>query len=225
MELTNEVTNLQNEVVDLKMRNSDLEGVRYQLNDKEARLKKANEEIDSLQARLEQALNSAAAASSRSVGVDLSSSEVQEYVAEKVGAIERQLKAANDELSETKAALSKEQTSTKSLNDEVEEWKDKFEALQKEWVSSGSADKDRADKLQSQVTELLATVEELKQSGGSGGGKASSEELKSIMQDIYTKASEYFPTEEGDDDTSYSAKDVLKRVRMALKQVTSARAE
>lgn len=230
MELTNKVTNLQNEVVDLKMRNSDLESVRYQLNDKEARLKKANDEIDSLQSRLEQVLSSAAASASRSASTDLNSPEVQDYVSERVGEVQKQLSQTKDDLSEARAALNSEQTTVRALREEVNEWRDKFTALQNEWVSSGSADKERADSLQARVSELLSTVEELKQSGGGGGagggdGKASSEELKAIMQDIYSKASEYFPTEEGDEDTSYSAKDVLKRVRMALKQVTSARAE
>jgi len=55
--------------------------------------------------------------------------------------------------------------------------------------------------------------------------KATSDEIKDIMQDVYTKACEIFvPDDEtASTSTTYTPKDVIKRLRVVLKAVTSQR--
>jgi chromosome segregation ATPase len=95
--------------------------------------------------------------------------------------------------------------------------------------SSSSSSEEEVAALKEQLAAAQAAQQEAETKAASAssapaGGGADAEAVKQIFQDIYGKAGELFVAGEGDEEIAYTAKDVLKRLRTVLKQVSASRA-
>jgi len=156
------------------------------------------------------------------VVVDASNPLVVSLVQEQVAPYKRQAEELQIELSSSNGRFDVITSALQVANDALSV----AEQDARDANSRAEAAEAKATQLEEELKAAAATKPSVTDGESESGSKAASpEDIKALMQDVYEKACEIFvPDEEGEANaTTYTANDVIKRLRAVLKSVTQSR--
>jgi chromosome segregation ATPase len=147
----------------------------------------------------------------------LSDPALQSHIANLTNSIREKLES---ELSTMRQKCSTLEAKNASLSEDIESHTEAVRAMN----SALSDSKAAHDILAAKCEELTLKLEAAEANSGSNDS-LSKEAVSGLMQDVYTRMHDMFTGEDGeiDDSVSYTAQDLLKRVRKCLKQIAQER--